>query len=102
MTPQMIYLSNKKKFFRFLKEEGAYAAFKRNFSLDYLKEWFDNDYKQIVNGKSYYEAVKKIDYISEAFHWMDMPEGFDYWNELNRKWGHNVLKENVLNEEGVY
>ena len=31
-----------------------------------------------------------------------MPEGFDYWNELNRKWGHNVFKENVLNEEGVY
>jgi hypothetical protein len=93
MTPQMIYLSNKKRFFRFLKEEGAYVAFKRNFSLNYLKEWFDNDYKQIVNGKSYYESVKKIRYISEAFYWKDTPEGFDYWNGLNIKWVRNVFKE---------
>ena len=97
MTHQTICHSNKKKFFRFLKEEGSYVAFKRNFSLDFIREWFDNDYKQIVNGKSYYETVNKLDYISEAFRWTDMPEGFDYWDKLNKKWGQNVLKE-----EGVY
>ena len=97
MTPLMTYHSSKKKFIRFLKEKGAYVAFKRNFSLDYLREWFDNEYKQIVNGKNYYEVVEKINYISEAFHWIDMPEGFDYWDELHRKWVQNVFKE-----EGFY
>jgi hypothetical protein len=97
MTQETICHSNRKEFIRFLKEEGAYVAFKKNFSLDYLRQWFDKDYKQIVNGKSYYEAVRKIDYISEAFHWMDMPEGYDFWNELNKKWGQNVFKK-----EGFY
>ena len=39
MTPQMIYLSNKKKFLRFLKEEGVYAAYRRNFDIEHLKKW---------------------------------------------------------------
>lgn len=102
MTQETICHSSRKEFIRFLKEEGVYVAFKRNFSLDYLREWFDNDYKQIVNGKSYYEAVGGANYISEAFYWKDTPEGFDYWSELNKKWGHNVFEENVFKEEGVY
>ena len=86
MTPQMIYLSNKKKFFRFLKEEGAYVAFKRNFSLDYIRKWFIDEYEQIINGRNYYEVIKELEYISKAFYWMNTPEGYDFWLGISKRW----------------
>lgn len=87
MTPQMIYLSNKKKFFRFLKEEGAYAAFKRNFDIEHISTWSTDLYNKIKNdGEDFYNVVNPEHYISGAFAWANTPEGNDFWGNLHFKW----------------
>ena len=96
MTQETICHSNKKKFFRFLKEEGTYVAFKRNFSIDYLRIWFLDDYKQIISGSNYYEVVKEPEYISKAFHWRVTPEGHEFWLGICKRW------TSFINEKRVY
>ena len=96
MTQETICHSNRKEFIRFLKEEGVYVAFKRNFSIDYVRKWFINEYEQIVSGKSYYEAVEKTNYISKAFYWRGTPEGYEFWLDISKRW------TSLIYEKGVY
>lgn len=87
MTPQMIYLSNKKKFFRFLKEHGIYAAYRRNFDIEHLKKWSISIYDRIkCDGEDFYNVVNPEHYISGAFAWTYTPEGNDFWVNLHFKW----------------
>ena len=96
MTHQTICHSNRKEFIRFLKEEGVYVAFKRNFSIDYLRKWFIDDYRQIISGRNYYRVIKKLEYISKAFYWRDTPEGYEFWLDINKRW------TSFMYEKGVY
>lgn len=96
MTQKTICHSNKKEFIRFLKEEGVYVAFKRNFSIDYIRKWFIVEYEQIISGRNYYEVIKELDYISKAFYWRGTPEGYDFWLGINKRW------VSLVYEKGVY
>lgn len=62
-------------FCTFLKLNGAYSSFMRNFSE--------------LRPSPYYEPLESLtpeDYILSAFHWESTPEGGGYWNLLNDKW----------------
>ena len=87
MTHQTIYLSKKKKFIRFLKEKGVYAAYRRNFTLEYIKKWHHNLYIKIaVDGENFYDVVNQSLYINHAFHWEKSPEGHYFWENLSSEW----------------
>lgn len=96
MTQETICHSNRKEFIRFLKEEGVYAAFKRNFSIDYVRKWFIGEYEQIISGRSYYETIGKTEYISKAFYWRGTPEGYEFWLGISKRW------TSLIYETGVY
>ena len=80
-------MKNKKEFIRFLKERGVYAAYRRNFSLEYLKIWHNDLYKKIVtNGENFFDVVNWKRYINHAFHWAATKEGHEFWQKLSREW----------------
>jgi hypothetical protein len=79
--------SKKKDFFRFLKEKGVYAAYKRNFGLKYLKMWHNCLYKKIaVDGENFFNVVDWKLYINHAFHWASTKEGEGFWQNLSIEW----------------
>lgn len=55
------------KLSEFLKENGAYDKFVKN---------FDKEFRQVIN----------IVQIGTAFWWEDTKQGWEYWTELNTKW----------------
>ena len=80
-------IDNKKRFFRFLKEKGVYAAYRRNFSLNYIKIWHHNLYlKVVVDGENFFDAVNWSLYINHAFDWEKSPQGHDFWGKLSEEW----------------
>jgi hypothetical protein len=80
-------IDNKKLFFRFLKEKGVYAAYRRNFGLKYLKTWHNDLYRKIgVDGKTFFDVVHWTLYINHAFHWASTKEGHEFWKEISREW----------------
>lgn len=80
-------IDNKKRFFRFLKEKGVYAAYRRNFSLNYIKIWHHNLYlKVVVDGENFFDAVNWSLYINHAFDWEKSPQGHDFWGKLSKEW----------------
>ena len=81
--------SKKKDFIRFLKEKGVYAAYRRNFSLEYLKIWHNDLYKKVVvDGENFFNVVNWSLYINHAFDWEKSPEGHDFWGKLSHEWGY--------------
>ena len=80
-------IDNKKRFFRFLKEKGVYAAYRRNFDLTYLKTWHHSLYlKVVVDGENFFDAVNWSLYINHAFNWEKSPQGHDFWGKLSKEW----------------
>ena len=79
-----------KIFTRFLKEKGAFYAFRRNFDTYFL---FPS--QTPVTCRQYLDMVKIYNYITHAFHWMDMPEGYDFWNNIDKEW-RNIVRVKKL------
>lgn len=80
-------IDNKKRFFRFLKEKGVYAAYRRNFGLTYIKTWHHNLYlKVVVDGENFFDAVNWSLYINHAFDWEKSPQGQNFWGKLSKEW----------------
>lgn len=81
-------LKQRPEFFRFLKEKGVY------------NEWMKNRYKYILNFRSdIYPFSCFVDtsnhgwnigyFLSlcqSSFSWDETPEGYSFWDEINRKW----------------
>ena len=79
----------RKEFIRFLKEKGAYAAYRRNFGLKYIKTWHKTLYDKIgVNGMTFFDVVNWKLYINHAFHWASTKEGHEFWQEISIEWSH--------------
>lgn len=57
------------KLSEFLKEKGAYERFVKNFD------------------KEFYNATDNHIEIANCFTWDNTNEGYDYWNDLDDKWG---------------
>lgn len=70
----------KEQFINFLKENEAYENFIRNLELDSeyscLDEFFNDNYHR--------------QWIGAAFTWEDIPEGADYWADLDFIWYNSV------------
>ena len=94
----------KKKFYRFLKENGVFASFKKNFA-SHTKlriAWCKNSYKdstfsvkEVASFNDYANNLKeKKNLISWAFSWKDTKEGHNFWDRVNKIW---VYKFESLN-----
>lgn len=74
-----VSLCNKKyknMFLYFLKENNIYNKYK---------------YELRLRGKTIDGFLDKCDepmsFLSESFNWVNTPQGYDFWREINRKWG---------------
>lgn len=79
-----------KIFIRFLKEKNAFYAFRRNFDT-----YFCFPSQPHLTCRQYLDKVQKYDYITYAFHWMDMPEGYDFWKNMDKDWRNIVMVEKL-------
>ena len=75
----------RKKFFRFLKEEGAYQLYIDNINeqhpgLDYI--FWEKMWKNEVLS----EENKCIEGIDYAFCWADTKQGHDFWSKIDDEW----------------
>ncbi len=72
----------KKRFFRFLKEEGAYGEWvyyvkktlNESASKDYLSTFVLNEDDKCENA------------IDFAFVWSKTSQGYDFWEDINNRW----------------
>ena len=62
----------------FLKENGAFEAFKVN--LKKISNWSFKEYSNVM------AQNPKSNPINGAFTWSDSPEGIDYWEDLSKKY----------------
>ena len=78
-------------FIRFLKENNAYHLFLYNIcNRKYDPSWQYN-IEDIKTYKAYY-------LINHAFAWGETNEGYDFWYNINAKWGKNYIifsKKNI-------
>ena len=84
-------------FIRFLKEEEIIEVFKKNY-LMYLKHYNKQRYVKYNNAYNSYllDIVHRNYYIEEesihhyfldnAMEWRKTEKGFDFWQNVNRKW----------------
>jgi hypothetical protein len=90
----------KKKFFRFLKENGVFTSFKKNFvSHTQLRiDWCKGSYKdstfsvkEAASFNDYANNLKeKKNLISWAFSWKDTKEGHSFWDMLSCRWANSL------------
>ena len=76
----------KDKFIKFLKKEGVYGAFMRN---------FENDPESSEGFDSYCKSTASFMYIGDAFMWHETPEWerrLTFWATINERW-ETYLKE---------
>ena len=84
-------------FIRFLKEEKIIGVFNRNFSM-YLKKInkaryvkYNNAYNSYmldIAHRNYYIEDKNTHslFLDYAMTWAETEKGFDFWQNVNRKW----------------
>ena len=84
-------------FIRFLKEEKIIGVFNKNFS-KYLKQYdmekyvkYNNAYNSYmldIAHRNYYIEDKNTHslFLDYAMTWAETEEGFDFWQNVNRKW----------------
>lgn len=85
-----------KKFIRFLKENGVFAAFTREFyNIDQIEKrnkWTEEftqifDKKPSVSLIDYCEKIKyEEDFIQYAFLWSKTKQGDEFWRKLSFEW----------------
>lgn len=62
-------------FFKWLKENDAYEAYKENF----LKT-------KEIGFPTFCERNPMFSFFTTAFTWRSTSEGFDYWREIEKEW----------------
>ena len=84
-------------FIRFLKEEKIIGVFNRNFS-KFLKQHdmekyvkYNNAYSSYlldIADRNYYLEDENIHhlFLDNAMTWAETEKGFDFWQNVNRKW----------------
>lgn len=74
------------RFLRFLKEEGVYAQYKRNYYKPYPLEMFDSHPNKRRKLWQYLDSIEAMDYIRLAFIWDNTKEGLHAWRLLSERW----------------
>lgn len=94
-----------KTFLRFLKENKLMKTYEDNL-YDYVKKHNYEEYKKAnFNIQEYifrfnsqfYKNVYSIDafFIRCSMMWKDTIKGFDFWNEIDKKWRYYFLKRKL-------
>ena len=90
-----------KKFIRFLKNEGAFIAFKFNFKtqVNIRKSWANGskekfiDCEKVEGMKDFSFNIKdKGDLLNWAFSWAETKQGHEFWEKLSAKWVNSFKK----------
>ena len=71
-----------KKFVRFLKENGVFRKFIKNYNNEIIGVKYRNDMKSANN-------LHTVNYIHSficTFNWVESKEGYNYWNFWNSYW----------------
>jgi hypothetical protein len=85
----------RKVFTRYLKDNGLFASFVKNFTKQtkVRRDWCESSDKSAFSVKKadgFIEYVENINdkkgIISWAFKWADSPEGHDFWSDKSSKW----------------
>ena len=66
----------KKKFEKFLKDEGVFEEFCNQLEIDY-----DETFDEFASYKR-----NQLSYITRAFAWDSAPSGYKIWSKLHVKW----------------
>ena len=74
----------RKKFLRFLKEEGAYQLYIDNLYKSHPTT--DLDFWKFGLKKIFNEKEKCAEAIFYAFCWRRTKQGHEYWSKLSNKW----------------
>lgn len=92
-------------FFKFLKEKGVYAKYKKNIADCVIREWYryetkeekrkrwQETYQYGVQIRILSEGRYKLTYdrchelVNYAFNWSETPEKHNFWSKLSREWG---------------
>ena len=77
---------SREAFIRYMKQKGVFGAFKKNFSLYYIKKFHPEIYKKVKTSKEYFNEVPAKSYLEFAFPWNQSKEGFDFWCAISDEW----------------
>lgn len=83
-----------RRFLRFLKEEGVYAQYKRNYNKRYPLEESDGPSAERMKLHQYFKSTEAKYYIRLAFIWDRTREGLHVWRPLTERW-ENLTKFNI-------
>ena len=83
-----------KLFRRFLKDNGVYAIFVKNYDPFYTSCGRQNMFAEdsYIDFKTYIEKISISVAISSAFRWEDSPEKTKFWSDIHEKW-FTIIKE---------
>ena len=90
-----------KVFIRFLKEEGVYSQFKRNFKEQTSTRivWANGSKPnfvscdKVMSMKDFTFNIKnKADILNWAFSWADTIQGHNFWEILSSKWSNKWMR----------
>ena len=92
-------------FFKFLKEKGVYAKYKKNIADCVIREWYRYETKEDKR-RFWYDTFQygiqirvlnkgchKLTYdrchelVNYAFNWSETPEKHAFWSRLSNEWG---------------
>lgn len=83
----------RKKFYRFLKENGVYRAFINEFNTPgqrNLRCYWLKDYQptlQLFSLNEYCNNIReKKEIVNYAFSWSDTKQGHDFWSYISEDW----------------
>ncbi len=71
------------KFKNFLIENGALEYFHENLKNSKDESGFK---KFWYNIETYFTTFDDYQWIGQSFSWLDSPEGYNYWSNLDKKW----------------
>lgn len=78
-----------KKFFRFLKENGIYAAYIKNVNNNVDGTSYFN-YACQHNFLSFFKECPISQWINFSMVWANTPQGHEFWDKLNNSWEFTV------------
>ena len=88
-----------KSFKRFLKENGVYSQFRKNFYIQskirkiWCNQSFTNRFSKYIVGDSLQDLCEDINdkslILNYSFDWSKTPQGHEFWAEISKRWLNN-------------
>lgn len=81
-----------KMFLKWLKDKEVYEQYKENYCD--IEKRFPKYHDNMSFNQFFYDDIGES--ISWAFRWQDTPEGWLYWNEIDKKYRKLIINNNWL------